>query len=62
MDDALTISVAKPVASHVPIVRPNVEAPRQVEIPRPIEMEIRNQITPPTWMDPPYKCRDNLKN
>ena len=58
VDDALPIPLAKPVASHVPIVRPNVEVPRQVEISRPIEMEIKNQITPPTWVDPPYKCRD----
>ena len=62
VNDALPIPLAKPVSSRVPNVRPNVEVPRQVEIPRPIEMEIRNQITPPTWVDPPYKCRDNLKN
>ena len=54
VDDALPI--AKPVASRVPIVRPNIEAPRAVEIPRPLEMEIKNQISPPTWVDAPYKC------
>ena len=48
VDDALQIPVAKLVASRVPIVRPNVEAPCQVEISRLIEMEIRNQITLPT--------------
>ena len=59
-DDALLI--AKPVASRVPIVRPNIEAPRPaeiprpVEIPRPLELEIKNQISPPTWVDAPYKC------
>ena len=62
VDDALPIPVAKPVASRVPLLRPNPEAPHQVEIPRPIEMEVRNQITAPTWVDPPYKTRDNLKN
>ena len=54
VDDALPI--AKPVASRVPIIRLNTEAPRPVEIPRPIEMELKNQITSPTWVDSPYKC------
>ena len=54
VDGALPI--AKPVASWVPIIRPNVEAPRPVEIPRQLEMEIKNQISPPTWVDAPYKC------
>ena len=44
VDDALPI--AKPVASRVPIIRPNTEAPRPVEIPRPIEMELKNISTP----------------
>ena len=48
VDDALTI--AKPVASRVPIIRPTNEAPR------PIEMELKNQISMPTWVDSPYKC------
>ena len=48
VDDALLI--AKPVASRVPIIRPTNEAPR------PIEMELKNQISTPTWVDSPYKC------
>ena len=62
VDNALPPPVAKPVACRVPIVPPNAENPRQVDIHKPIEMEIRNQITPPTWVDNPFKCRDNLKN
>ena len=54
VDDALPI--AKPVASRVHNVRPNIEVPRPVEIARPLEMEIKNQISPPTWVDAPYKC------
>ena len=48
VDDALP--TAKPVASRVPIIRPTNEAPR------PIEMELKNQISTPTWVDSPYKC------
>ena len=44
-----TLPIAKPVASRVPIIRPTTEAPR------PIEMELKNQISTPTWVDSPYK-------
>ena len=48
VDDALPI--AKPVASRVPIIRPTNDAPKA------IEMELKNQISAPTWVDSPYKC------
>ena len=50
MDTALPTPI-KPVASRVPLVRPNPDAPPAIEI-QPIEMDIK-----PTWVDRPYKCR-----
>ena len=56
VDTALPIPI-KPVASRVPLVRPNSDVSRPIEV-QPIEMDIKNQISPPTWVDPPYKCRN----
>ena len=42
----------KPVASRVPVVRPDPKSPRPIEI-QPIEMDIKK-----TWVDRPYKCRN----
>ena len=62
VDNALPPPVAKSIVSRVPIVPPNAKNTRHVDIHIPIEMDIRNQITPPTWVDNPFKCRDTLKN
>ena len=51
VDTALSTPI-KPVASRVPLVRPNPHTPPQIEI-QPIEMDIK-----PTWVDRPYKCRN----
>ena len=48
MDTVLPTPI-KPVASSVPLVRPDPEAPRPIEI-QPIEMDIKK-----TWVDRPYK-------
>ena len=56
VDTALPVPI-KPVASRVPLVRQNPDVPRPIEV-EPIEMDIKNQISPPTWVDPPYKCRN----
>ena len=53
---ALPIPI-KPVASRVPLVRQNPDVPRPIEV-QPIEMDIKNQISPSTWVDRPYKCRN----
>ena len=56
VDTALPVPV-KPVASRVPLVRQNPDVPRPIEV-QPIEMDIKNTISPPSWVDPPYKCRN----
>ena len=56
MDTAIPVPV-KPVASCVPLVRQNPDVPRPIEV-QPIEMDIKNQISPPTRVDLPYKCRN----
>ena len=50
--DTALLTLIKPVALRVPLVRPNPDVPRPIEI-QPIEMDIK-----PTWVDRPYKCRN----
>ena len=53
VDDALPIAT-KPVASRVPVIR-STHVPMD-DSPKAIEMELKNPISAPTWVDSPYRC------